>query len=469
MTQPVKVSGRSVTWLIYFVALAPFVVTTDFSMIGIVLPGVGREFHLGTGHLSGLVAIYSVAYASLLMAGGRLADILGQRCCATAGLALFALATLLVMLSTSFAVLLLARGLQGAGAALISPACLSLINTVIPEGTHRHRAYRMFGSLQGASSIAGPVIGGALTTAFGWRSAFGLELSLSVILLAAVRSIVPVHAVVVKKGAFDLAGAALIAAGIVCFVAAVSGIGGVDLSSQQRLAAAVLTVVIGAVLYYVERGRDAPLIPSTLFKDRRVILAAVGMTAAMAASTAFFLLPNVLMQQLMGWTAAAAGLGMLPHALAGMLGGQSTGPLMGRYSLRKNTGIAFCLIIGALLLYALLPVPATYQRAILIPMLIGGVGSLLSLMMMMADAASAVGPGEQGVLSALAYSSMQIGSAVGSAVLLSAAAASSQEALPSALRHSFLIAAAIAAVGMICAVGLGRPARRRTTSPQTVS
>src|SRR5580658_9835817 len=247
-TEPVRVPQ---TALILFLSLAPFAVTTDFSMIGIVLPRIGAEFNLGTAALSGLVAINALVYASLLMAAGRLTDLLGQRFTCTVGLGLFGLGTLLVMLSTSVPVLLGARAVQGAGASLISPATFSLINTAVREGANRRHAYRMFGSFQGASMIAGPVLGGWLTTQFGWRSAYLLELCVTGALLASIRSVVPKPGLRADRGGFDWAGAVLIAAGIIMFVAAVSGIGGIPLGSLERTAAAALAVVIFIVLAHV--------------------------------------------------------------------------------------------------------------------------------------------------------------------------------------------------------------------------
>jgi predicted MFS family arabinose efflux permease len=450
-TEPVRVPQ---TALILFLSLAPFAVTTDFSMIGIVLPRIGAEFKIGSAALSGLVAINALVYASLLMAAGRLADLLGQRRGCTLGLVLFGLGTLLVMLSVSFPVLLGARAVQGAGAALISPATFSLINTAVREGANRRRAYRMFGSFQGASMIAGPVLGGWLTTEFGWRSAYLLEFCVTGVLLASIRRVVPESSARAGAGGFDWAGAVLIAAGIIMFVAAVSGIGGIPLSTLERSTAAGLAVFIFVVLIQVERKSSSPLLPPSVIGHPRVLTSTFGMAAAMAASTAFFLLPNVVMQQILGWSAAAAGLGMLPHACAAMLAGQATGPLMGWQSLPRNIGLAFGIIIAALLLYAWLRQPISYGGSILIPMLLGGFGSLLAVMMMMADAAAAVQPHEQGVVSALAYTSQQIGIAVGSAVLLSAAGAAANGVLTGSLRQAFCIAAAIAAIGLCVAVGM---------------
>jgi MFS transporter, DHA2 family, methylenomycin A resistance protein len=442
------------TRLILFLSIAQFVVTTDFTMVGIVLPRIATEFAVGAAAASGLVAVNALVYASLLMAGGRLADLWGQRRCCVIGLSVFGIGTLLVMASTSLPLLLVARALQGTGAALISPATFSLMNTAVPAGPERHRAYRIFGSFQGASMIAGPVLGGGLTTLFGWRSAYLLEVALVGVLLAAVRSAVPIRPVPSSKGRFDTAGAVLIGCVIVLFVAAIAGIGGLELGIGERFISAMLAVVLFLLLRNIERRSTSPLIPPAVLRQPRVATASMGMMAAMASSTAFFLLPNVLMQQILGWSAAAAGLGMLPHAVAAIIAGQAIGYSMGRFDLPRNISIAFCLIIVALLLYAWLPQPMSYLRSILIPMLIGGAGSLFSLMILMADAAAPVGESEQGVVSALAYTSQQMGIAIGSAVILSAASSATATGLYGALRHAFLLAAGIALVGLTCAVGV---------------
>lgn len=467
MSHSAGAPAQSTAGLLAVITLAPFVVTGDFAMIGTVLPRIGSDMQLGTAAVSGVVSIYALVYAALLMAGGRLADLWGARPTAVLGLVLLVAATLLVMAAPSATVLLIGRGMQGAGAALISPACLALMNTVVPAGRLRLRVYRLFGSLQGAASIAGPVVGGALATLWGWRAAFSMELGLAALLVFGMRIYVPRVTVSTASARFDVAGALLIALTVVCLVAATAGIGGLDLSAIQRIAAGGIGVLATLALLFVERHTPQPLLPPGLLHNRRLALVTIGLLSAMAGATALFLLPNLLMQNLMGWSSAASGLGMLPHAVLGILGGQLVGVLMGRFALRSNILFAFAMLILALLLYAWLPQPATYVKTLLLPMSIGGVWSLVLMVMLMAESSAVVGPTEQGVASGLAYTATQIGTAISSAVLLTAAASSRLAGAAHALQGAYAIAAGMATVGLWCALALPRISSSHTTATES--
>lgn len=215
------------------------------------------------------------------------------------------------------------------------------------------------------------------------------------------------------------------------------------------------------------------MIPPRLFSHPRVLTGCLGTGMAMASSASLFLLPSILMQQMLGWTAAAAGLGMLPHSLAGVLAGQSLGRLLGRFPLAQTMAWAFGLLIAGLLLYAVtMTSELTYWRTILAPMTIAGAGSLLAVMLTMADAAATVADDEQGIVSALGFTAQQIGIAIGSAILLSALATPGTAAAGSGPGRAFAIAAGIAAMGFICAVGLrqvlvGRAGTRAIASPRS--
>lgn len=436
-----------------FVSFAQFIINTDFQMLIIVLPKIGLQFDLPAPALTGLITVDAIFYASLIMTGGRLADIWGQKRCCILGLCLFGVGGLLLMLSIGLPMLLVARAFQGAGAALISPSIFSLM-TAIPVSSERRRAYRMFGSVQGASLIVGPLFGGTLTSAFGWRSAYVLETAVVTGLLVAIGRIVPSKASSVISRQFDMLGAVLVGAAIVLFVAAVAGIGGSQLDARNRWISAMLAALCLLLLIVVESKSRSPLIPPAVLGVPRVITALLGMSFALAGSMAFYLLPNLLMQQILHWPAAEAGLGVLPNAFAVICASQGIAYLHRKLSPEINIGLGFLLMLVALILYSLLLHPTTYTRSILFPMLIGGCGGIISIMAMMADAASAVGENDQGVTAALGFTAQQLGIAIGSAVILSRASGLGVDRLIGSIQHAFLISAIFVMVGAACAVGL---------------
>jgi predicted MFS family arabinose efflux permease len=194
------------------------------------------------------------------------------------------------------------------------------------------------------------------------------------------------------------------------------------------------------------------LLPPALFTRAPAITAPIAMAATMAASTGLFLLPNTVMQNLFGWSAASSGLGMLPLAVGGVLTGQTISYLFRRYTLKQNIAIGFGGLVASLVLFAMLLSQGSYGVSILAPMLLGGWASLICVLSILAAGAEAVEPAEQGTMSALIFSCQQIGIAAGSAIVLAAAATGGGAFTQPALQHGFLVAAVIAVVGFLVAV-----------------
>jgi MFS family permease len=447
-----KEASARYTPLIIFLCACQAILSMDFGMAGVVIPRIGMEFGLSSPALAGFVSSYALVYACLLLTGGRIADTFGRRLCCGIGLSCFIAGTVLVILSWDFSLLLAARALQGIGAALLAPASFSLMNTVVPEGAPRRRAYATLGAAQGLATAAGPLFAGLLTAKFGWRASYLVDIVLAGGLLMMLRTIVPKTLIDRGRLGFDYIGALLIAAMIVCFVVAVAGLPGFSLSTQERLAIGAVSLLLLGLLVLVERRAAHPLLPPALFTRATAITAPIAMAATMAASTGLFLLPNTVMQNLFGWSAAASGLGMLPLAVGGVLTGQTISHLFRRYSLKQNIAIGFGGLAASLVLFAVLLSHGNYGVSILAPMLLGGWASLICVLSLLAAGAEAVEPAEQGTMSALIFSCQQIGIAAGSAIVLAAAATGGGVFTLPTLRHGFLIAAIIAVVGFLVAV-----------------
>ncbi|MBB3925699.1 MFS family permease [Sphingobium jiangsuense] len=438
------------------------ILTMDLVTMGILLPSIGRDFAAGPVMLSGLVSFSSLVFASMMLVGGRLADMIGQRGCIAAGLAIGAGGALVAGIAPHFALLVTGRLLFGLGAAIMIPANFSVINTVLPEGPARHRAYGIFGMVQGIALFLGPGLGGLLAGEFGWRSVFLATAAIMLLLLGASRMLVPHGAGEAARQRFDLTGALLFVPGIIALVLAISGGSGLLADAGARLALGAAGL---ALLGLFRRGQSraaSPLLPPDVLHRSGTVPGIIGMTAIMAASSALFLLPALVMQRAMGWTPAQSGMGMMPHAVAVILTGQMLGRIMGRYPLRRALLGAAILLIAGLALNGFMRPDRGYAMNVMAPMLLGAAGSIALLTVLMAMLAARQPAGRQGVISAAMFTSQQIGVSLGAVALLSVAASDPDPF--TALNRAFLAAAAIALGGVLV---LLRGMREKAAPPLT--
>ena len=441
--------------VIAFTALAFLVLSSDFSLMSVALPSIEHDLALAPDTVSLIVAMNGMTFAGVLILGGRLADQYGQFRCCIAGLACFAVGSTLSALAPGVVVLGAGRALQGLGAAVLSPASFSLLNTALPPGAWQRRGYGVFATTQAAALIVGYLIGGAVTTALGWRAAFLINVPFTVIAAAVALYVVPRAAVDPQRGAPDLAGAILITASvglIVWTISTAASTGGLSLKSLAGLGAAASTFIAFLVL---ESRLARPLLPLSIFLTRNLIGNDLAMVFCMAAGSGVFLLPNLYMQQVLGYSAAQSGLGMLPHAAGGMLSGRLLVIAMRRFQLRESilAGLAV-FAAGLLLFYALsvlLPHPG-YLGVILAPLLLCACAALFCGMVLMAGGTTIVPAGQQGAASALALTAQQIGLALGSAVVLTVTgkAQAAGATVVESLRAGFLTAAGLVVVSALC-------------------
>jgi MFS family permease len=177
--------------VVFLVGLTQLIITTDFSIVAVALPSIGARLHVPPTSLSWVISAAALSGGGFLIVAGRAADIFGQRACMLVGLSLFATGSLGSALAPDFGVLIAARIVQGLGGAILTPANFSLINTLVPEGAPRHRAMGVFGVMQGLSLVIGLLIGGALTTRFGWRAVFLLNPPIALLAIAITLKAVP--------------------------------------------------------------------------------------------------------------------------------------------------------------------------------------------------------------------------------------------------------------------------------------
>ncbi|BAK66533.1 major facilitator superfamily protein [Sphingobium sp. SYK-6] len=432
--------------LTLLVGACQMVVTMDLVTMGILLPSIGDEYPVGRALLSGLVSFSALTFASMLLIGGRLSDLAGQRSCFAIGLLLAAAGAVVSALAPSFILLLAGRLFFGVGAAILVPANFSLINTVIPEGPQRRRAYGIFGMAQGLALFIGPGLGGALATAFGWRSVFVANAVFMIALLVLSRVLVP-DRIVSARRPFDIAGAVSFVPAVLLLVIAITSGSGLVPGVTERLVLGIAGCGLMALFLRIQKRVDSPLLPLDIFAYPRVKSGLIGMMAVMAASAALFILPSLVMQRGMGWSAAQSGVGMLPHAVTVVCAGQAIGWLMGRFTLSHNVLTGFALLILGTFINGWMFPGGGYLFNVMIPMILGAAGSIFAVIMLTAVITGPHPPHQQGVIAAVTFTSQQIGIAIGSVALLSLAEG---EGTPLAsLNRAFLAASMIALCGLL--------------------
>ncbi|MEO8811903.1 MAG: MFS transporter [Caulobacteraceae bacterium] len=455
--------------VILLVGLTQLVITTDFSILTVALPSIGRSLRLAPSLLSLVISAGALTGAGFLILAGRAADIFGQRRCMLTGLTVFAAGSLMAALAPGFAVLIAARALQGLGGAILAPANFSLINTLVPEGAPRHRALGVFGIMQGLSLIVGLLLGGALTTRFGWRADFLLNPPIVAAAIAlTLRAVPPVARKIGAEASIDTLGAVLISAGTACLLVAISLAG--RLGAGSAVAWALLATSLAAfAAFWVVEGRVArPLAPPSLFRRRNFAAATAVGGLHLAGVGGLFVLISLYMQTGLHLSAFASGLGMMPYAASVILAGQIAPAAMARFPRRTVVWFGFAIYLAGLVLLAANSGRGSYMTAVAPWSVICAFGSLLSFVALMGEATADVPADQQGVASAILFTVQQIGVPLGAAVALSVLASGGRGEGGISLRLfgiAYAATAGLVGVGFLVALAGLRPAMAPLAAP----
>ena len=412
------------------ICIAQLMATLDVTIVNLSLPSVQSALGLSHAGLAWVIDAYTLAYAGLLLVGGRMGDLLGHRRTLMAGIALFTVSSAVAGLAQGPGVLLAARAGQGLGAALATPTTLSLITTLVPAGPRRTRAMVAYGSMAGIGITLGLVLGGVLTEYASWRWVFLINLPIGAVLLAAAPRLLPDTRGTRRR--LDLAGALIGTGALLSLVYGVIRAGSHGWGDQLSSTAMVIAVALGVTFVGVERSVAEPTLPLGLLAHR-VRLGAYVVAGLLFASLypSFFLLSRVL-QQVLGHDPLAAGLlflpvgvGVLIFAIAARKLMSVTGP---RPLVLAGTGAATLGSAG--LLFLDLDTP---YAAVLLPCLVGlGAGVGVTFVATSALSMTAVPEADTGVASALLSTFQAVGGTVGVAVVASLAARGTEQELAAA-------------------------------------
>lgn len=473
---PVLATPRSRNLALALLAMTQFVVVIDGSIINVALPSIGSALHIAEADLSWVVNAYALAFGGFLLLGGRLADFLGRRRVFMTGIAIFTAASLLGGFAQDPLLLDGARALQGFGAALASPAALSLITTIFPEGRERGRAFAVWGATAGAGGAAGVLLGGVLTQYLGWEWVLFVNVPLGAFILWQAPLRLPAARDTLERTRFDLAGAVLVTAGLAtlvyAFVAANTD-GWTSGWTWGRLGTAVVLLVAFVV---VERRSRSPLVPFSIFRLRNLRGGnVIGLLLGMALNSMFFLL-TLYLQRVLGFDALQAGLAFLPLASSIVVASIVASQLIERIGAKATLTTALVCITAALAWFSRVHADGSFPVDTLGPSILVGLGFGGSLVAVTTIATNGVPEEETGLASGLVNASQQVGGALGLAIVVSVAASVTKhdggvgpDALTAGYQTAFLVSAAIVLLGAILSVVVLTSTARRDTSDRTAA
>jgi EmrB/QacA subfamily drug resistance transporter len=444
--------SRRAAFVISLICAAQFVLQLDFSVVNVALPAIQRELGIAAAQLQWIVTGYALAFGSLLLAGGRLADLLGRRRVLAAGLALFGIASLASGLAQWPVMLIVARIVQGAAGAMVSPAALSLLTTANPEGVARNRALAIWQATTAAGATVGIVAGGLLTEYFGWRAVFLVNPPIIAVMLAMLPRL-PAGGRPGIGGGLDVRGALLVTSGIAALIFGLSSGQQHGLTAPVTIIALVLAVLLTAAFVIAEKKSSTPMLPLSILAEsaRRAALAAMVLIGAILAGYVYF--ASLYLQKVLGFSPMATGLALVPSTVTVVLVSTlGTRRLLARFSI-KTALLAGLVCMGAGQLWlAQITAGASYRAAVLPGLVLTAAAVGLALPTASIAITSGVGASEQGLAGALFTTSQQVGAAVGLAILATAAAAATaghSGSLVAGYRLSFLIGAVLAALAAI--------------------
>ena len=458
------------------VCFAQLMIVLDVTIVNVALPSIQQDLHFSSGNLTWVVNAFLVTFGSLLLLAGRLGDLIGQRRVFLIGLAIFTAASLLCALAQSQGILIGARFVQGVGGALTSAVILGMIVTMFPEPREQAKAIGVYTFVAVAGGSIGLLVGGILTEAISWHWIFFVNLPIGVATgLAALRLVDGGEGMGLREGA-DIPGAALLTGGLMLGVYTILEVHEQGWGSAQTLGLGALAIALVAAFVARQARVPNPLMPLRLFRSRAVAGANVIQALLVMGMFGMFFLGALYMQQILGYDPLEVGLAFLPATIVmGAMSLRYSGPLILRFGPRAPL-IAGLLSIGAgLLLFARTPVDGSYVLDIAPAMVLIGLGAGLGFPSLMGLAMSGATPSDSGLASGLVNTSVQVGGAIGLAVLatlatertdgLLANGAATASALNSGFHLAYLIGAGLAGVAILLAVGLLRPRAEHEAAP----
>ena len=444
-------------WLLPVLLIAQLMVILDITAVNIALPHIATDLQLSGSSISWTITSYSVIFGSLLLFGGRAADLLGRRRMFLTGLTVFTASSFASAMAGSAGALFAARAGQGLGAALLSPAALSIVMAAF-QGSQRAKALAAWGAVGGAGAAIGVVVGGVLTEFADWRMIFYVNLPVATVLLVASLKVVPADTQKPRWRGLDLPGAALATTSLAAIVYGITQADSAGWTSVQTHLCG-LGGLAGLVAFAVyELHIDAPLLRVERIADRAVGGGLLLMLLAAGSIFGLFLLCSLYLQGVLGMGPLATGFSFIPLAVAAGIGAHLAGHLIARHGVRGPLAAAF--LVGAVGMFLLSRVPTngSYLGNVLPGMLVAGLGLGVAVVTVSVAILTGSRSEEAGMLSGLNSTGHEIGGTLGIAIFSTIAAGASGAILgphaASGIGHAFLVATLVATLGSLVAIAV---------------
>jgi EmrB/QacA subfamily drug resistance transporter len=447
------------------IVAAQFMVVLDIAIVNVALPSIKTDLHFSQVNLQWVVTAYSILFGGVLLLGGRLADLLGRRRVFIGAIALFGAASLLSGLAWSEGSLIAFRGLQGLGAALLSPAALALLMTTFAEGRDRNVALGVFGAAAGSGGAAGVLLGGVLTSYLSWQWIFFINVPVAVLLIALVPRLLRESRAQLQHRSFDVAGAVSITGGLMLLVYAMTRATQIGWGTAETIGLLAAAVGLIAGFIVIELRSKSPLLPMRLFRLRT--LAGSNLAGLLSGASVFsmFFLLTLYMQQVLHYSAIKTGVAYIALTFSIIAFSNVAQVLTTRIGVRRVLPAGLLISGAALLLFTQLPVHGQYFWDIFPPFLLSGVGLAFTFVPASIGGLTGVKERDAGIASGLINTSQQIGGAIGLAAAATVATTYtahyvnshpgssllSGSALTYGFEIAFYVLAALAIVGAVAA------------------
>src|SRR5438874_5763307 len=409
-------------WRVLAVVATAFSMTIlDVSIVNVALPSIGRDLSFSQANLQWVITAYAIAFGGFLLLGGRAADLIGRRRVFIVGVALFTLASLVCGLAQNEGMLITSRAVQGLGAAIVSPATLSIITTTFEEGAERNKALGIWGAMGGSGAAAGVLFGGILTKYLGWEWIFFVNVPVGALVLALAPRIVRESRAPGERHGFDVIGASSVTAGLALLVYAISK---APVDGWGNGTTIALLIGAGALIAFFliwETRVEKPLMPLSIFRIRTLAGAnVVGLLLGASIFADFFLL-TLYVQNVLHFSALKTGITFLATAGTTVVVAALAQWLTTKIGARIVMAVGIALNTSGLIWYTQISPHGTYVHDLLGGYLLCGFGLALTFIPVSIAALAGVGPRDAGLASGLLNTSQQVGGAIGVAIASSVA------------------------------------------------
>jgi len=450
-------------------SLAQFLIIMDTSIIGVALPAIQQQFSFSQSDLQWIFSAYVIVFGALLLLGGRLSDILGQRRIFIIGFAILTAASVVAGLVSSGSVLITARALQGVGAALIAPSALSIVMNLFTIPAERNKAMGFWGAAAPAGGTAGVFLGGLLTAWVDWSWVFLVNVPIGIAVLALTWKLLP-QGTRRQKGRVDYLGAISITGALILLVYAIVTANDAGWSSVQTVSLLMTSAALLSAFTIIQKRSREPLMPLHIFKTSNLLASNIVMALLGAAWIPMWFFLNLYLQQVQGYGAFESGLALLPMTaaiMALMIGASSR--LIRRLGVKHSLVAGLGLLAVAMLMFVATPSSkGSFVIHVLPASLVAAGGMSLAYIPALMSAISHAKKEESGLASGIVNTSYQIGSALGLAIMVAIASAQtlsdgnkgipSMDALNNGFHLAFIAAAVVAAISAIVAfVAIKKP------------